>query len=134
MKHYQPQPDPGWWKEVVDHYTEAMIEFYRSSSADPHARSRKLLFYYGKRSEYVLEYLNAVQALRAAAVAKKAGDTEVTIEKLETAVEQLYNSIDTLSDVVRDQSDRGLIATLANFAFRPLLAEYEKVLDESESE
>ena len=134
MKHYQPQPDPGWWKEVVDHYTEAMIEFYRSSSADPHARSRKLLFYYGKRSEYVLEYLNAVQALRAAAVAKKAGDTEVTIEKLETAVEQLYNSIDTLSDVVRDQSDRGLIATLANFAFRPLMAEYEKVLDESESE
>ena len=134
MKHYRPQPDPDWWKEVVDHYSEAMIEFYRAGSANPHPRSEKLLFYYGKRSEYVLEYLGAIQALREAAVAKKKGDTEATIEKLEAAVEQLYNSIDTLSDVVRDQSDRGLIATLANFAFRPLMAEYEKVLDESESE
>ena len=43
-----------------------MIEFNRSSSANPHARSRELLFYYQKRSEYVLEYLAAVKAATAA--------------------------------------------------------------------
>ena len=134
MKHYQPQPIPGWWKEVVYHYTEAMIEFNRSSSANPHARSRELLFYYQKRSEYVLEYLAAVKAVREAAVAKNLGDTEAMIEGLKTAVEQLHSSINTLSDVVLDQSDRGLIATLANFAFHPLVTEYKRVLDGTESE
>ena len=40
------------------------------------------------------------------------------------------NAIDTLSDVARDQSDRGLIAVLINFAYRPLVAEYEKLTDD----
>ena len=45
-------------------------------------------------------------------------------------MEKLYNAIDTLSDVVQDQGDRGLIAVLNKFAFEPLKKEYEKVLDE----
>ena len=129
MKHYQAQENPAWWDEAKEHYTEAMIEFYRAHG-NAHGRSLELLFYYAKRSEYVLEYLAAVEAVREAAVAREAGDTEVAIEKLEASVESLYNAVDTLSDVVWDQSDRGLIATLTNFAYRPLVAEYEKLLAE----
>jgi len=46
----------------------------------------------------------------------------------------MYNAIDTLSNVVYDQSDRGLIAVLANFAYQPLLEEYEKTLDELDAQ
>jgi len=67
-----------------------------------------------------------VQALREAAIARDQGENELALEKYETAMEQLYNAIDTLSDVVQDQGDRGLIATLIKFAYEPLLEELEK--------
>ena len=129
MKHYQAQENPAWWDEAKEHYLQAMIEFYRARG-NAHGQSRELLMYYAKRGGYVLEYLAAVEAVREAAVAREAGDRELAIEKLEASVESLYNAIDTLSDVVWDQSDRGLIATLTNFAYRPLVAEYERMLAE----
>ena len=55
------------------------------------------------------------------------GDTEEAVAQLETAIEALYNAIDTLGDVAQDQSDRGLIAVLNAYAYRPLLAEYERL-------
>ncbi len=124
MKHHQAAPVPEWWEEINEQYTAAMIELYRSHDAsDP--RCRRLLFYWAKRSEYVLEYLGAVQAVREAAIARDKGENELALEKYESAMEQLYNSIDTLSDVVQDQGDRGLIATLIKFAYEPLLEELE---------
>jgi hypothetical protein len=125
MKHHQAAPVPKWWEEINEEYTAAMIELYRSHDAsDP--RCRRLLFYWAKRSEYVLEYLGAVQAVREAAIARDKGENDLAMEKYEMALEQLYNSIDTLSDVVQDQGDRGLIATLIKFAYQPLLEEMEK--------
>ncbi|MEZ6146678.1 MAG: hypothetical protein R3B91_14935 [Planctomycetaceae bacterium] len=52
------------------------------------------------------------------------------VEHLEQALELTFNCINTLSDIAQDQSDRGLIAVLNEYAYRPLLAEYEKTLDE----
>lgn len=127
MKHYRAEPIPAWWAEMTEQYTQAMIELYRSHDAT-HPRGRKTLFYYAKRSEYVLEYLGCVKSLREAAIAKHEGDIDTAIEKIEAAIESLYNAMDTLSDVARDPSDRGLIAVLAAHAYRPLLAEYEKLV------
>lgn len=128
LKHFRAEPAPDWWEQLTEHYTQAMVELYRSHGpADP--RARPLLYYYAKRSEYVLEYLACVKALRAAATAKQGGDIDGVIEQLEVAIESLYNAIDTLGDVAQDPSDRGLIAALNAYAYRPLLAEHEKVLE-----
>ena len=128
MKHYRADKLPDWWQEANDHYTQMMIELYRVNGAiDP--RATKITFYYAKRGEYVLTYLAAVKATREAAIAKSNGDTEAAIEHLETAVEAMYDTITTVADVATDQSDRGLIAVLNEFAYRPLLAEFEKLLD-----
>ncbi|MCO6453760.1 MAG: hypothetical protein J5I93_00455 [Pirellulaceae bacterium] len=125
MKHYQPQAAPEWWDELNQEYTQAMVELYRAhDAAEP--RSRPLLFYWAKRSEYVLEYLACVKAVRQAALAGKEGQRDQAGEQFETALEQLYNAMDTLSDVVRDPSDRGLIALLYAYAYRPLLEQYEQ--------
>lgn len=128
MKHSRAEPAPEWWQELTDHYTQSMIELYRSHGAAA-ARARPVLFYYAKRSEYVLDYLACVKAVRAAAIARQDGDADGAIEQLEAAIESLYNAIDTLSDVVQDPSDRGLIAALNAYAYRPLLAEYERLLE-----
>ncbi len=129
MKHYEAKPAPKWLDEMNECYTQAMVELYRSNSnTDP--RAQRILFYWAKRSEYVLEYLAAVKSVREAAIARKNGENEKAIEHFETAIEQLYNAIDTLSDVARDQSDRGLIAVLNAYAYIPLMAEYEKALED----
>ena len=46
----------------------------------------------------------------------------------------MHNAIDTLGDVGLIKSDRGLIAVLGAYAFRPLYAEYEKTADAAEEE
>ena len=38
----------------------------------------------------------------------------------------------TLADVARDQSNRGLIAILNAYAHRPVIAEHERLLDNTE--
>ncbi|MBL8849247.1 MAG: hypothetical protein JNG89_06165 [Planctomycetaceae bacterium] len=125
LKHSTDAPVPEWWTEAVEHYTEYSNELYRAHGAS-NPPARKLLFYYAKRSEYVLDYLAAVQAVREAAIAKAAGDQDKSLEQLEAAITATYNCINTLADVAHDQSDRGLIAVLNAYAYRPLLAEFEK--------
>ncbi|MEZ6051982.1 MAG: hypothetical protein R3C02_11425 [Planctomycetaceae bacterium] len=129
MKQYIAQPIPEWWQEVNDAFTQYLVELYRAHGAID-GGAKPVLFYYAKRSEYVLEYLGAVKAVREAALAKDEGDMEGAIEHLEQALELTFNCINTLSDIAQDQSDRGLIAVLNEYAYRPLLAEYEKTLDE----
>jgi len=126
LKHASANPAPEWWAEAVKHYGEYSNELYRAHGAsEPPAR--KLLFDYAKRSEYVLDYLAAVQATREYGIAKDAGENDKAIEQLETAIQSTYNCINTLADVAQDQSDRGLIAVLNAYAYRPLLAEHERM-------
>ena len=133
LKHNNPGETPKWFTDVNDHYTQWMIELYRVQGAPIHRNGGKqLLFYYAKRSEFNVAYLAAVKALKAAATARKAKDLDTAIEQMETAMDQLNGAITSLADVAQGQSDRGLIATLANFAYRPLVAEYEKLLDEAD--
>ena len=128
MKHHHNQPVPEWWEEVNELYTNAMVEIYRSHDASP-PKAKRLLFYWGKRGEYVVEYLSVIKSVREAAIANAAGDSEKALEHYETAMENLYNAIDTLSDIVKDQGDRGLIAVLNKFAFEALNEAFEKALD-----
>jgi len=128
-RHYIAEPIPDWWQEATDAYTQYMIELYRAQGAVD-GGAKPVLFYYAKRGEFVLEYLGAVKAVREAALAKKAGDTEQAIEHLELALESTYNCINTLSDVATNQGDRGLIAVLNAYAYRPLVAELERLSEE----
>ena len=128
LQHDRAEPQPDWWGPLNEHCLQAMTEFYRANDAAD-KRSRPWSFYWAKRSEYVFSYMASVVAVREAALAKAEGDTERAIEQLEVAVEQLYNAIDHLSDVVRDPSDRALIAALNAYAYQPLVAEYEAMLD-----
>ncbi len=128
IKHYRAGPVPEWHQQATEHYNQLMIELYRANGAVA-PRARDLLFYYAKRGEYNLYYLGSVEAVRNAAIAKSKGETEKVVEELEKAVESLYNAMTTIADVARGPSDRGLIAVLAEHAYRPLLAEYERLLE-----
>ncbi len=128
MKHYRAEPLPSWWKEAAEHYNQWLIEIYRAHEATS-PRARRFIFYYAKRSEFVGHYLNAVEAVRKAAISREKGDAEEALAQLEKAVEAIHEAMEAIAFVARGQSDRGLIAVLNEYAYRPLTAEYERMLE-----
>jgi hypothetical protein len=127
MKHYQANsPPPAWWKKVRDLYAGAMDEMYRGQQRS-HVGPRPFMLYHAKRLEFAVEYLNSVEALRLAGQAKAKRDTVKQLEHLEKAVESMYGALSALGEVARDNSDRGVIAVLNEYGYRPLKAEFEAV-------
>src|SRR5262249_36832511 len=119
-------PPPAWWKKVRDLYAGATDEMLRGIQRS-HPRGRPFLYYHSKRLEFAVEYLNSIEALRLAGVAKSKGDRQRQLENLEKAVEAMYNALSALGEAARDNSDRGVIAVLNEYGYRPLKAEFEAV-------
>jgi hypothetical protein len=126
MKHYKAGAPPAWWKEARDRYAGAMNEMYRGIQR-ARGGARPVLLYHAKRLEFAFHYLNAIEAVRLAGQAKAAGDREKQRQQLEAATEAMYNALSAQADVARDQSDRGVIAVLNAYGYRPLQAELEAV-------
>jgi hypothetical protein len=117
--------EPGL-KDVAASYTLSMNEFLRAHG-NAAGETRPLFFYFSKRAEYAFHLSNAHLALAAAAKARGAKQADAEVEQLEKAVESLYNGLNSLSEVARDQSDRGVIAVLNEWGFKPLNAELERL-------
>jgi hypothetical protein len=125
LKHYTAQgPPPAWWKQVSDLYAGAMDESYRAIT-----RSRPagwpFLRHFAKRLEFAVEYLGCISALRLAGQAKAKGDKDKQAEQLEKAVEGMYNALGALGEVANDNCDRGVIAVLNAYGYRPLKKELD---------
>ncbi|MBX9789677.1 MAG: hypothetical protein K2Y37_12240 [Pirellulales bacterium] len=120
IKHYAAaEAPPERWQKLQDLYVVAMNEMYRAHDRS-HPRGRPYLRYYCKRLEFAVEYVGSVQALRRAGAAKKSADQETLIAELEKAIESMYNALSALSEVARDSGDRGAIAMLNAWGYRPL--------------
>jgi hypothetical protein len=127
LKHYDSDlPAPEWWGQVRDCYLNAMNEMYR---ANTRAREggRSYTLYLARRFEFGFEYMNCVEAVRKAGLAKRKGDTETQLAELEKAIESLHGGLNAMAAVARSNSDRGLIAALNEFGYRPLKRELEAV-------
>ncbi|HUP81911.1 MAG TPA: hypothetical protein VM260_25390, partial [Pirellula sp.] len=129
LKHYvQSTPAPAWWSKVRDLYLGGMNEMYRANTrARDGGRSYSL--YLARRCEFGYEYMNCIDATRSAAIARDKKDSKDQRAQLEKAVESMNAACVALSAIARDPSDRGMIAVLNEFGYRPLQKELEK-LDE----
>ena len=119
---------PKWWDQVRNDYLNAMNEMYR---ANTRAREggRQLTLYWARRCEFGYEYMNFAEAVRNANIAEKNKDSTKQIAELEKAIESLNNALNAMAAVARSNSDRGLIAVLNEYGYRPLkkkLAEAEE--------
>ena len=126
LKHYaSTDPPPEWWAKARDNYLNAMNEMYR---ANTRAREggRSYTLYFARRFEFAFEYMNCLEAVRKAGIAKAKGDQETQIAELEKAVESMNGALNAMAAVARSQSDRGIIAVLNEYGYRPLVKELEK--------
>ncbi len=119
-RHYDSdEPPPAWWGEVRTNYLNAMSEMYR---ANTRAREggRQFTLWYARRFEFGFEYMNAVEALRRAGIAKRQGNRDEQIAELEKALDSITNACNAMAAVARSQSDRGAIAVMNEYGYRPV--------------
>ncbi|QDU31529.1 hypothetical protein ETAA8_66880 [Anatilimnocola aggregata] len=125
LKQYQSaEPAPAWWGKVRESYLNAMNEMYRANTRAREG-SRSYTLHLARRYEFGFEYMNCVQAVRAAGLAKKKGDKEMQIAELEKAIDSINGACNALAAVARNNSDRGTIAVLNAYVYRPLVKELE---------
>jgi hypothetical protein len=117
------EPPPAWWKDAGKRYADATSEWLRAIRAAFNDPVRPVLLYHAKRCEFAAHYFAALEAARLAGVAKAKGERDAAVAQLEKATESMYAALAALGDVARDPSDRGVIAVLAESAYRPLTAE-----------
>ncbi len=126
MRHYNAEPLPPWWKAVTDLYAGAMDEMYRANTrARDGVKARPYMVYYAKRLEFAYFYMTSLESLRLAGQAKAKGDTRKQFEMLQSGTEALYNGLSAYSEVARDQSDRGVIAVVNEYGYRPMRNELD---------
>jgi hypothetical protein len=125
MKQLQSaDPPPPAWAQAREGYLNAMNEMYRANSRAREG-GRAFTLYLARRSEFGFEYLNSIEAVRKAGLAKRKGDAEAHLAELEKAMESMNGALNALAAVARSSSDRGTIAALNAFGYRPLVMAVE---------
>lgn len=115
LRHLNAQgPVPEWLTQVKTHYLNAMNEMYRANTRAREG-SRGFTLYNAKRLEFTFHLISSIESLH------KAHDATTRAESLEAALDSIYNALNSWSDVARDSSDRGGIALLNEYAYRPLV-------------
>lgn len=126
MRHYaSAEPAPDWWAITKTSFAEAMNEMYRGNTR-ARGGARAFSLYHAKRFEFALHYFTCLEETRLAGIAKAAKDKDAQLEHLDKAVEAMHNALGAMADVDRNNGDRGVIAVLNEYGFRPLLKELER--------
>lgn len=127
MEHYESgKPVPEWWAKAKEHFGTATNEMYRGNTR-ARGGARPYILYHAKRFFFSLHYMTAIDHARLAGIARDEKNNEAWVENLELSIEAMHNALGIHAEVARDQSDRGVIAILNEYAYRPLL----KALDET---
>jgi hypothetical protein len=119
MKHWEPEPLPLELAKVSDYYQRALAAAKRArQKVSP--RGRGYVDYWIGRREFGIGSFEAGDAVRKAARAEADNRPEETRLQAEAALKYARAALDAYARVAVDQSDRGAIALMAEYAYRPL--------------
>ena len=119
MKHWTPQDMPAKLLEARRGYQRALAAA-RRARAKSNARGYGYVDYWIGRLEFGVGYLETIEAVRAAASAEEAGRTDAASQHAQSALAKARGALEAYARVARDQSDRGAIATMAEYVYRPI--------------
>ncbi len=126
LRHYNTmEAVPEWWAEAKNGFVMAMNEMYRGNTR-ARGGARAFSLYHAKRFEFALHYFTCLEEVRQAGIARAQKKKDEQLEHLDKAVEAIHNALGAMADVDRNNGDRGVIATLNEYAYRPLLKELEQ--------
>jgi hypothetical protein len=119
MKHWKAGP-------MNEKYVEARAGYQRALKAVRLAREktpeekRDYLDYWIGRLEFGAGYFDTIEAVRHAATAEAAGKPVEARGHAKDALVKSRLALEAFARVARDQSDRGAIATMNEYVYRPL--------------
>ena len=126
MKFWKPGPLPPQFSVTRQHYANALkqVEAAKSRASGNH---NDYLNYYEGRFQFGIRYFEMIGAINQGATAEAAGDKPAARQAARKALELARDAIDCYARVARDQSDRGTIAVLAEYVYRPLKQKVEEL-------
>jgi len=92
----------------------------RRARASSSLQGQSLVDYWIGRLQFGVGYFDTVRAFRRAARADADGQRAETLRHAEAALKHTREALEAYARVARDQSDRGAIATMAEYVYRPL--------------
>jgi hypothetical protein len=119
LQHWRPAPFPPELAEDRRTYERA-LGAARRALAKAALVGRPYVDYWVGRLEFGIGYLDTIEEIRLAAHAEADKKPEETARRAEAALTTFRRALEAYARVARDQSDRGTLATLAEFAYRPL--------------
>ena len=119
LNQWGPDPLGRDVAQVRDRYERALAAARRArDKSSPSGRA--WADYWVGRLEFGVGYFDAIHAMRRAARAQKEGRGAESVQQAEAALKLLRQAVEDYARVAGDQSDRGSIAILAEYAYRPL--------------
>ena len=119
MKHWTPHDMPVELYEARRGYQRALAAA-RRGRVNSNARGHGYVDYWIGRLEFGIGYLDTIEAVRAAASAEAAKKTDEASQHADSALAKARSALEAYARVARDQSDRGAIATMAEYVYRPI--------------
>ena len=119
MKHWTPRDMPAKLLEARCGYQQALAAARRARARST-AHGHGYVGYWIGRLEFGIGYLHTIEVVRAAAVAEKDNKYDEAVQHAETALTKASGALEAYARVARDQSDRGAIATMAEYVYRPI--------------
>ena len=118
-KHWTPQPMSDELVEDRQRYQRALNAAYRAQEkVQPSGQS--YVDYWIGRLKFGIGYLDMIAAVRRAAIAEADRKPIDAMQNAETALAAAREALEAYAEVVRDQSDRGAIAVMNEYVYRPL--------------
>ena len=84
--------------------------------------NRDYVNYWVGRLEFGVGYLDTIEAFRLGATAEQEGDAAGALQYAREALAKGTRALESYARVARDQSDRGAIAMMNEYVYRPLKA------------
>ena len=118
-KHWTPQPISDELIEDRQGYQRALDAAHRAREKTQSSGQNYVDYWIG-RLQFGIRYLDMIGAVRRAAIAEADGKPAEALRHSETALAIACQALEAYAAVVRDQSDRGAIAVMNEYVYRPL--------------
>ena len=122
------------WKGKVNKELDSVPRRYRAALEATRqaqlqaAKERKSYFdYWIGRFEFGIRYFEAVDRLRSAAAAERERDPAECLRETQAALDAARQALESYARVAQDQSDRGAIAMMNEYIYRPLKAKLQEL-------
>ena len=128
MKHWTPQPMPGELLEACRDYQRA-LDAARRAQQNTRLSGQGYVDYWVGRLEFGIGYLETVATVRRAAIAEAEANAIEALHHAETALSTVRQALEAYARIAHDQSDRGAIAVMNEYVYRPLQAKVKGLRD-----